>query len=96
MEQTTVFTQNLNVIITRNKFIINELTNIGTIVTPEDVHITNNIFEEQKVAKFASDGYFKVEHPIGGEEPFAIVHDELENKIINDNIHSMKYGKMTK
>ena len=94
LEQPTVFTENLNVIITRNKFTIKELSKIGTKVAPELVHITNNMFEDQKVAKFASYVYFQVEHQIDGEEFFAIIHDELEG--IKDNIQSMEYGKMVK
>ena len=80
MERPTVFTENLNVNITQNKFTIRELPNIGTIVAPELVHITINMFEDQKAAKFASDVYFQVEHQIHGEELFAIIQVELENR----------------
>ena len=60
VKQSTLFTENVNVLITQNIFNVKEVTNIGTIVAPEAVEITENAFEDNKQVKFASDEYLDV------------------------------------
>ena len=97
LKQSTIFTENVNVVIKRNIFRVEEIKIIGTIVRPRAVKIMDNTFEENKQVKFASDEYLDV---VKGADKADVLFDILAkksaSKVVEGNKYIVNYVKLNK
>ena len=97
LKQSTIFTENVNVVIKRNVFRVEDIKIIGTIVRPEAVIIIDNTFEENKQVKFASDEYLDdVKGVDKADVLFDILAKKSASKVVEGNKYIVNYVKLNK
>ena len=97
LKQSTIFTENVNVVIKRNVFRVEDIKIIGTIVRPEAVIIIDNTFEENKQVKFTSDEYLDdVKGVDKADVLFDILAKKSASKVVEGNKYIVNYVKLHK
>jgi len=96
-KQPRIYSENMGVIFHQNIFQIPTISMIGTIIYPNHVNITNNIFETETSSKFGFHGYLKLERNLDDVSSFLDVGnvEKYGDNSIKNNVLVTYYKNST-